>query len=102
VIPFFFGELTMTNFHNKRLALYDLALWLCRQSQRMTFAQLVTWLNQRGHTTDYGTPFRHPRGAASAVGAAYAYVRDQLGLGDIGAAPIAEAFVDANGQYAYE
>lgn len=92
----------MPTYDQKRLDLYALALWLCGQSRKMTFAQLVAWLNQRGLTTDAGTPFQHPRGAASAVRAAYAYVRDQLGLGDIGAAPIAEAFVDANGNYAYE
>ena len=84
-----------------RHAIYDLALWLCGQRQRMTFAQLVAWLNQRGLTTDYGTPYRHPRGAASAVRAAYAYARNDLGLGDAGAAPIAEAFTDANGNYAW-
>jgi hypothetical protein len=89
-------------YHKKRCAIFNLARRLCAQDRTETFAQLLAWLNQQGFTTDYGSAYTHPRGAASAVRAAYWYVRDELGLGDAGAAPIAVAFTNAIGEYAYE
>jgi len=67
----------------------------------MTFDGLAMWLNQNDFATTYGRPYRGGRGAARVAHAAYAYVRDELGLGDAGASPIAEAFTDKNGAYAW-
>lgn len=67
-----------------------------------TFDDLAIWLNQKGFKTSYGTAYQGGRGVARLVDAAYAYVRDELGLGDAGAAPIAEAFTNRWGAYAHE
>ena len=52
--------------------------------------------------TRYGTAYQGGRGVARLVNAAYDYVRDELGLGEAGASPIAEAFTNRSGAYAYE
>jgi hypothetical protein len=89
-------------YYEKRRAIWELGTRLRTQGRTMAFQQLLAWLIQNGFPADDGTPYKHPRGAASAVRAAYHYVADELGLGDPGAAPIAEAFTNANGDYAYE
>jgi hypothetical protein len=83
-------------------AVYDLAKLLVAQGRTNTFDDLGAWLNRQGFTTGYGTALKGGRGVARVVWAAYRYVRNELGLGDAGAAPIAEAFTDASGDYAYE
>jgi hypothetical protein len=83
-------------------AVYDYAKSLVAQRRTVTFDDLGAWLNRRGLTTSYGTVFHGGRGVARVVWAAYRYVRDELGLGDAGAAPIAEAFTNASGEFAYE
>jgi len=55
-----------------------------------------------GTTNTSTTAYRGGRGIARLVDASYAYVRDELGLGDAGASPIAEAFTNRWGAYAYE
>jgi hypothetical protein len=83
-------------------AVYDFAKLLVARGRTNTFDDLGAWLNRHGFTTSYGTAFRGGRGVARVVWAAYRYVCNELGLGDAGAAPIAEAFTNASGDYAYE
>jgi hypothetical protein len=83
-------------------AVYTLAKLLMAQDRTNTFDDLGAWLNRQGFTTCYGTAFHGGRGVARVVWAAYWYVRNELGLGDAGAAPIAGAFTSASGDYAYE
>jgi hypothetical protein len=89
-------------YHAKRQAIFDLSTILRAQGRTMSFEELLMWLNRNGFTGDDGRPYQHPRGAASAVRAAYHYVANELGLGDVGAASVAEAFTNASGDYAYE
>jgi hypothetical protein len=89
-------------YHEKRQAIFDLSTTLRAQGRTMSFEDLLVWLNRNRFTADDGQPYQHPRGVASAVRAAYHYVADELDLGDLGAEPIAEAFTNARGDYAYE
>lgn len=83
-------------------ALLAYAISLIAGGITVTFDDLALWLNQRGFKTSYGATYQGGRGVARLVDAAYAYARDELGLGDAGAAPIAEAFTNRWGKYAYE
>jgi hypothetical protein len=71
--------------------------------QTMTFAELAAWLNGAGFTTGYGTPYAiGGRGVARLVDVVYWYTRNELGLGEAAASPVAEAFTNSFGAYAYE
>lgn len=83
-------------------AVFVLATALAAQGASKTFAELMQWLNAQGLQTNYGTPYVNERGVAKLVSSVYAYVRDELGLGDAGAEPVARAFTNQHGAYAYE
>ena len=86
----------------KFMAVYDWATSLAGSGVTRTFADGIVWLNGNGFTTSYGTPYVGERGVARVVHAAYYYVKDEMGLGEDGAAVIAKAFTDRNGAYAHE
>jgi hypothetical protein len=67
-----------------------------------TLCDLLQELNRRGVKTNLGKPYCTPRGVGKLVAAAYAYAHDELGLGDDGAAPIAEAFTGQDGRYCWD
>jgi hypothetical protein len=92
----------MSDRDRKFQAILAYAASLIARGATITFDDLARWLNQRGLKTSYGTPYQGGRGVARLVDASYAYVRDELGLGDAGASPIAEAFTNRWGEYAYE
>ena len=80
-----------------------LADQLNTQGKTISLADLAATLNRFGFTTGRGTPYQiGGRGIAKVVSATYVYVESGLGLGDLGAAPVALAFKDQNGFYAYE
>ncbi len=84
-------------------AVRALANALVASHATMTFAQLAAHLNLQGIKTCYGTPYHSGgRGVARLAHAAYLYVRDELGLGAAAAEPIAKAFTNQNGYYAYD
>lgn len=67
-----------------------------------TFYDLIQELNRLDVKNGLGKPYCTPRGVARLLSAAYAYARDELRLGDAGAAPIAEAFTGQNGRYCWD
>ena len=84
-------------------AIRRLAAALVASGQTLTFADLAAWLNTAGYTTGYGTPYAvGGRGVARLVHAVYDWVCSELGLGEAAAAPVAEAFTNARGGYAYD
>jgi ABC-type uncharacterized transport system YnjBCD substrate-binding protein len=83
-------------------AVFSHAASLAAQGVTETFDDLAAWLNRNGFRTGYGTPYTGGRGVARLVHAVYAYAHDELGMGDAGAAPVAEAFTNRNGAFAYE
>ena len=67
----------------------------------MSFAELGAWLNANGYTTDRGTPFvEGGRGIGKILRATYDRARNagQKAIADA----VAKAFVNANGEYAWE
>jgi hypothetical protein len=87
---------------DKFLILIEYARHLWTLDQTRTFTQLADWLNARGITTSYGTPYIGGRGVAALVRAAYNFAYYEMSLGDEGAHPITRAFTDQNGNFAYE
>jgi hypothetical protein len=83
----------------KMNAVYELACSLSAAEQVYSFGDLAAWLNERGITTDYGTPYHDhgSRGVARLVSAAYAFAESE----GRNPQPIADAFVNAWGGKAY-
>jgi hypothetical protein len=77
-------------------------LWVTNKGQTETLDDLRVWLNANGFTSDWGNPYWTSRGVARAVSCAHAYVKNELGLGDAGAEPIAKAFTNQHGAYAWD
>lgn len=84
-------------------AVYELAVMLCQNGQTMTFDDLCQWLNNNGFRRPrWNEPYETGRGVAKLVSCTYGYVCNELGLGHAGAKPVAEAFTNQNGRYAYD
>jgi hypothetical protein len=82
-------------------ALLDRAKALVAAGKTETFADLAVWLNSQGITTGYGTPYVGTRGTARLCHCGWDYWAKERGLGVSGADPIAQAFTNAWGGYAY-
>ena len=83
-------------------AILALAVSLAARGATMTFDQLAHWLNRNGFTTGWDTPYVGGRGVATVVRSVYAYAHNELGLGEAGAVPVADAFTNKHGTYAFK
>ncbi len=90
----------MNAMNEKKLYIWNLAKFLSDHGKVMSGAELAEHLNRNKFLTGYGAEFRGTRGTYRLIKATYEWVSGDLGLPSE-AGPIAKAFVDADGGYAY-
>jgi hypothetical protein len=78
----------------------DLAATLDDHDVKMTFGELLKWVQAHGFLTDAGTPYVNNRGVSRLVTATYWHTLGEHG--EPAARIIARRFTDRNVNYAYD
>ncbi len=92
----------MDEMSRKKLYIWRLARFLTTNGMRMSAGELADHLNRNGFRTGGNEAFAGGRGTHRLISATYYWVKDDLGLGTAEADPVPEAFVKADGNYAWK
>ena len=85
--------------NQKKTYIWKLAIFLASNGMKMSGEELAEHLNRNNFLTSYGTEYQGGRGTYKLISETYNWLKD-LGLQNE-ADKIAEAFVKANGDFAY-
>lgn len=91
----------MNEMNKKKLYIWHLASFLCQHGMTMSGEELADHLNRNNFLTSYGHKYHGKRGTYTLIHETWRWVNDELGLQDE-AKNVAEAYVKANGSYAYK
>jgi len=91
----------MNAMNAKKVYIWKLADFLAQHSMRMSGDELADHLNCNKFLTGYGTAYEGGRGTYKLIHETWRWLHDELGLDDE-AMKVAEAYVKADGSYAYE
>lgn len=91
----------MSAMNKKKVYVWNLADFLQRHGMRMSGEELAEHLNRNDFLTGHGTEYAGGRGTYRLIQATWRWLNTDLGLEDE-AKKVAEAFVTADGGYAYE
>ena len=84
----------------KKIYVWHLAQFLVQHNMRMSGQELAEHLNRNNIVTSYGKPYTGGRGTYALIKATYDWTNEKHGKDE--AKNVAIAYVNANGQPAYE